>query len=70
MKISNLDNFYEWTEGRIIDLLDTFSHGKFEERVPNTGISLQDLTRHMIIKFEFYFHWVNKEKLNEIVKEI
>jgi len=30
MKISNLDNFYEWTEGRIIDLLDTFSHGKFK----------------------------------------
>jgi uncharacterized damage-inducible protein DinB len=70
MEISNLSSFYTWAEDRIIDLLTVLPQKHFEQKLKNTGVSLRDLTLHMIIQFEFFFYSSDKSSMNEIHKNL
>ena len=66
MKVSELGPYYEWAENRIIKLLAPLPDDQFEMKLENTGVSLRDLTIHMIIQYEWFFHWSEKTFMKEM----
>lgn len=66
MKASELGPYYEWAENQIIKLLTPLPDDQFRMKLENIGVSLRDLTIHMIIQYEWFFHWSEKSFMKAI----